>query len=256
MTGTTTPKRENFCPGIHCSCVGRIARVVIPGVWHHVTQRGNRRQDVFFQDADRRQYLELLRRYCTRYGVRVTGYCLMTNHVHILAVPSGETSLARAFGQTHHDYARWLNMTRGDSGHLWQNRYFSCPMGEDYQWEALRYVELNPVRAGLVTAAEAWPWSSAAAHICDLAEETLLDFADWRQRWCSKEWREALSDGSNDAALLERIREATRTGRPAAADTLVKEMERKVGRRLRPNKRGPKLVVKVAPGQLELEIRG
>ncbi len=166
--------------------MGRIARVVIPGVWHHITQRGNRRQTVFFRDSDRKQYLDLLRRYCARYGVKVTGYCLMTNHVHVLAVPLSQASLARAFGRAHNDYSRWLNVARGDTGHLWQSRYYSCPMDDDHQWAALRYVELNPVRAGLVAAAEDWVWSSAAAHVGANDAAPFLDLADWRHRWSPK----------------------------------------------------------------------
>jgi putative transposase len=236
--------------------MGRIARVVIPGVWHHVTQRGNRRQNVFFRDLDRKQYLDLLRRHCAHYGVKVTGYCLMTNHVHVIAVPLSETSLARAFGRAHNNYSRWLNVTRGDTGHLWQSRYYSCPMDEDHQWEALRYVELNPVRAGLVTSAADWSWSSAAAHVGAIDAAPFLDLADWRQRWCPKDWREGLSDGLADAAPLESIREATRTRRPAGAEAFVREMERNLGRRLRPLKRGPKPVITVASSQPAREIRG
>lgn len=235
--------------------MSRIARIVIPGLWHHITQRGNRREAIFFRDRDRRQYLDLLRRYCARNDVRITGYCLMSNHVHVLAVPARESGLARAFGQTHNDYARWLNVTRGDSGHLWQCRYFSCPMDEHHQWEALRYVELNPVRAGLVATAEDWPWSSAAAHLGERQASALLDMADWREQWCPGLWREALADGQMDDALLERIRQATRTGRLAAAETFVEKMESSLGRRLRPRKRGPKTKAAGLPGQSELQIR-
>ena len=222
-----------------------MARAVIPGVWHHITQRGNRRQTVFFKDSDRKQYLDLLCRNCARYGVKVTGYCLMTNHVHILAVPARETGLAQAFGLTHNDYARWLNVARGDTGHLWQCRYYSCPMDEAHQWAALRYVELNPVRAGLVKSAEDWQWSSAAAHAGTGNAPPLLDLAEWQHRWGVHDWRETLHDGMPDAALEDEIREATRTGRPAAAAAFVQEMERNLGRRLRPNKRGRKPAISV-----------
>jgi putative transposase len=145
--------------------MSRMARVVLPGCWHHVTQRGNLRQAVFFEASDRQFYLELLRQNCLRFRVAIAGYCLMGNHVHLLAIPSRENGLAHALGRTHNDYARWLNLRRFHSGHLWQNRYYSCPLDEAHGWEALRYVELNPVRAGLVTCAADWPWSSARAHV-------------------------------------------------------------------------------------------
>jgi putative transposase len=220
--------------------MGRIARVVLPGVWHHVTQRGNCRQAVFFDDADRELYLQLLRRHCTQYEVAIAGYCLMTNHVHVLAVPSRQAGLARAFGKAHTDYARWLNLRRGDTGHFWQSRYYSCPLDEDHQWEALRYVELNPVREGMVAAAEEWPWSSAVAHMRGRDTSGLLDMRQWRGRWSAETWGEALDQGVTDAALLERIREATRTGRPAGSESFVLDAERRSGRRLRPCQRGPK----------------
>ena len=226
----------------------------MPGVWHHITQRGNGRRDVFFDDADRALYLQLLRRYCARHDVKVTGYCLMTNHVHILAVPARETSLARAFGRAHNDYARWLNVKRGETGHCWQNRYFSCPLDEAHQWEALRYAELNPVRAGLVTTPGHWPWSSAAAHLGEVAPAEFLDLTEWLQRWSPTRWRDALSEGLTDAAFLERIREASRTGRPVGSDAFMRGAERLTGRRFRPSKRGPKPKVAVlAQAQLVIE---
>jgi putative transposase len=223
-------------------------------VWHHVTQRGNRRQAVFFDDADRELYLQLLRRHCVQHEVAIAGYCLMTNHVHVLAVPSREAGLARALGKAHTDYARWLNLRRGDTGHFWQNRYFSCPLDEDHQWEALRYVELNPVRAGMVVAAVEWPWSSAAAHVRGRDTSGLLDMRQWQGRWSAETWGEALDQGVTDAALLERIREATRTGRPAGSESFIRDAERSSGRRLRPCQRGPKPRSAPLAGQLNFEV--
>jgi putative transposase len=170
--------------------------VVLPGVWHHVTQRGNRRQSIFFEDADRHFYLQLLGRHCSKHGVAITGYCLMTNHVHVIASPTRETSLARAFGQAHTDYARWLNLRRGETGHFWQNRYFSCPLDAEHQWAALRYVELNPVRAGMVE----WAWSSAAAHLGGRDISGFVNLTEWRDRWRPETWADALAEGLTDAA--------------------------------------------------------
>ena len=127
----------------------RRARIIVPGVAHHVTQRGNNRQQVFCSDEDRRLYLDLLTRYARRYGTQIAGYCLMTNHVHLVVVPEHKNSLARTFGQTHAEYALALNVSAKRSGHLWQNRFFSCPLDAAHWENALRYVELNPVRAGL-----------------------------------------------------------------------------------------------------------
>ena len=234
--------------------MGRIARVVIPAVWHHVTQRGNHRQNVFFDHADRELYLRLLARHSAEHGLAIVGYCLMSNHIHVLAVPSRESSLARALGRAHNDYARYVHLRRGETGHLWQGRYFSCPLDDDHQWEALRYVELNPVRAGMVRTAREWPWSSAAAHLGGVDRGGALSLDEWRDRWSPETWSTALAEGLTDAALIERIREATRTGRPAASESFTREAEKRTGRRLRPRKRGPRPKADDASGQLELEI--
>ncbi|MBI4559227.1 MAG: transposase, partial [Candidatus Hydrogenedentes bacterium] len=136
--------------------MSRVARIVVPGVYHHITQRGNNGQDVFFVDDDRRVYLALLREQARRFEFRVEGYCLMSNHVHVVGVPEREESLAKAIGRTHFLYTQYVNRRHGRGGHLWQNRFFSCPMDEDYAWHGLAYVELNPVRAGRVR--KAWEW--------------------------------------------------------------------------------------------------
>jgi len=109
-------------------------------------------------------YLQLLREHCGRHAVRIAGYCLMSNHVHLLAIPHSVRGLANALGRAHTDYARWHNVRLGDPGHVWQNRFYSCPPDERHRWEALRYLELNPVRAGLAGRATDWPWSSGSAH--------------------------------------------------------------------------------------------
>ncbi len=220
--------------------MARIARVVVPGCWHHITQRGNRRQTVFFDDEDRAVYLKLLAKYTQRDAVRIAGYCLMGNHVHLIAIPPAENSLARSLGRAHVDYARWLNVRRGETGHLWQNRFFSCPMDDKHQWEALRYVESNPVRAGLVSESAKWRWSSAAAHTGGADRWGFLDIAEWNRHWTARAWSEVLARGIEDAVLLERIREATRTGRPAAGEEFVRMLEAQRQRRLRPQKRGRK----------------
>jgi putative transposase len=235
--------------------MARMARVVVPGLWHHITQRGNRRETVFFDDRDRAMYLQLLAQHCRRCSLRVVGYCLMGNHVHLIAIPPAETALAKSLGRAHVDYARWLNLRHGQTGHVWQNRFFSCPMDEGHQWEALRYVECNPVRAGLVSDAPDWPWSSAAAHTGGTDRSGLLDVAEWWQRWTPGAWREALESGIADAALWDRIRDATRSGRPAAGEEFVKRLEAERGRRLRPQKPGPASQSEVDERQMSLIAR-
>jgi putative transposase len=217
-------------------------------VWHHATQRGNRRQTVFFEDADRATYLQFLARHCAAAAVRITGYCLMGNHVHLIAAPKTAVGLARALGRTHMDYARWLNLRRGETGHVWQNRFYFCPLDEPHQWRALRYVELNPVRAGLAAEAAGWPWSSATAHLTGADRSGILDMTEWQHAWSRDTWGSALALGIEDAHLLARLREATRTGRPVGGPDFIADLESRLRRPLRPSKRGPKVKSAVEDG--------
>jgi putative transposase len=213
--------------------------VVVPGVAHHVTQRGNHQQEVFYTESDRAMYLKLLKEHAARHDLRIVGYCLMTNHVHLVVIPGKPQALAAGLGRTHNDYSRWLQIRRGQCGHLWQNRFFSCPLEDAHLEQALRYVELNPVRARLVERAWDWPWSSANAH-CGAAEDLLLDRTWWRDRYTSASWLETLEIGCAEAALAQRIREATRTGRPFGSGEFVQALEQKLGRVIAIQKRGPK----------------
>jgi putative transposase len=152
--------------------MARIARVVVPGYPHHVTQRGSRRQATFFREKDYQNYLTLMAQWCRRQRVSIWAYCLMPNHVHLVAVPETAEGLARAIGQAHRQHALMVNAREGWSGHLWQERFASFVMDESYLMAAVRYVELNPVRAGLTPFAEDYPWSSARAHL-HLADDIL-----------------------------------------------------------------------------------
>ena len=208
------------------------------GCVHHVTQRGNNRQDVFFVDDDRRVYLELLAEQSRRFGLSVQGYCLMTNHVHLLATPAGPDSLAKALGRTHFLYTQYVNRLHGRSGHLWQNRFYSCALDEPHQWAALAYVERNPVRARLVRLAWRYEWSSAAAH-CGLAEDPsgLLDLPAWRRQRRGPDWQAALRQPA-DEAQTALLRLCTHTGRPLGSDSFLAKLETLLGRRLRALPRG------------------
>jgi len=218
----------------------RQRRVVIPGIAHHVTQRGNNRRNVFFTDEDRELYLSLLTEYTAQYGVGVIGYCLMTNHVHLIVMPGCATALAKALGRTHSDYARWLPIRRRESEHLWQNRFFSCPLEPVYIWAALAYVERNAVRAGLVSECEAWPWSSALPHLNNSRQDDWLDVVLWSQHWTPALWRTAIREGLAEAEMRGRLHEATRTGRPLGEDDFVERCQHESGLSLRKQKPGPK----------------
>ena len=142
----------------------RFARVVVPGYPYHVTHRDNRRGDVFFADEDRDVYRRWLQEYATECDLRIWAYCMMSNHVHLLVVPGRKDSLATAIGRTHMRHARWVNRRQGWTGHLWANRFYSTVPDEPHLWAAVKYLERNPVRAGIVDHAHGYEWSSAPAH--------------------------------------------------------------------------------------------
>lgn len=216
----------------------RMARLVVPGYPHHVTQRGSRRQTIFFGKSDYQAYIDLICELKEEAGVQIWAYCLMPNHVHIVAVPDGKKSLAKLFGVAHHRYARRINSTNGWRGHLWQERFYSFVMDEAHLLAAVRYIELNPVRAGLCQRAEQWQWSSVHAHLNDSSDRLVNSAA---MNSIVSDWRRFLEEEQADEQL-ETIRNHTRTGRPAGSRKFVEKLEGLTGRRLRRQKPGPKSV--------------
>jgi len=211
----------------------RVARIVVPDVPHHVTQRGNNRQDTFFVDDDYETYLAILGKQAARYGLRIFGYCLMTNHVHLIVVPGAKESLAKTIGRTDFLYTRYINRLHGRSGHLWQNRFYSCALEDEALWVALAYVDRNPVRAGLVQRAWEYPWSSAAAHIGESGADGLLDMAAWRKMSEKMDYK-AMLLRVEDEAEIRQLRRSTHTGRPLGSDAFLAKLEHAMGKRLRP----------------------
>jgi len=211
----------------------RLARAIAVGCAHHITQRGNNRQDVFFVDEDRRVYLELLQEQAHKYGLEVLAYCLMSNHVHLVAIPHEEEALAQAIGRTHFRYTQYVNRFHRRSGHLWQGRFYSCALDGRHLWPALKYVELNPVRAKLCRRAWQYAWSSAALHVDEKAESELLNLPCWYKQISAPEWRKELAEGLADAEVA-RIRLRTHTGRPLGSDRFLAKLETLLGRRVRP----------------------
>ena len=189
----------------------RPARLVVPDLPHHVVQRGNRRQTVFFGDDDRRAYLRLLAAACARHGTACLAWCLMENHVHLILVPRDADGLRAPLASVHTAYSQRLNRAHGLGGHLFQGRFASYPMDDAHLMVAARYVENNPVAAGLVGRAEDWPWSSARAHL-GLAADGLTDVA--RLGAHVPDWRAMLARGLEAADEEERIAKALRSGRP------------------------------------------
>jgi putative transposase len=213
--------------------MARVARLVIPDLPHHVTHRGNNRQAVFFTEDDYHVYLSILRRKSDRHGLEMMGYCLMPNHIHLVAKPRKAKALAKAVGETHWQYARYINERHKRSGHLWENRFYSCPLDESHEYSALAYVDRNPVRAGLVRLAWKYPWSSASAHAEGADPRRWVASALCRRLAVEQKWKSVLRQGE-DAEMLKRIRTSTMCGRPLATDSFLAKLEHAIGRRLRP----------------------
>ena len=226
----------------------RLSRVVFAGVPHHITQRGNRRDDVFYSDEDREVYLAWLKDYAQTYDVDVLAYCLMTNHIHLVAVPGSDDALEKSLRPLHMRYAQRINRRNGWKGHLWQGRFFSSPLDDTYLWAAIRYVERNPVRTGLVHSAESYRWSSAAGH-CGLTCDALLSQKpEWdRIHSVVEDWSAWLSV-ENESSQLERLRLHVEKGLPCGSDEFVQSLSRIKGRDLDVHPQGrPRLRDKKEP---------
>jgi putative transposase len=216
--------------------MSRLARAVIPDLPHHVTQRGNRRQRTFFCPEDYVLYTDLMAEWCHRCGVVIWAYSLMPNHAHLVAVPDSPEALRRAIGEAHRRYTLEVNRREGWTGYLWQGRFASFPMDDRHTLAAARYIELNPVRAKLVVRAEEYPWSSARAHLLG-RDDRLVSVAPLLSRM--SDWSGFLGEGAQ-TDIAHEIRRHANTGRPLGTDEFVADLERLLGRGLRPGKRGPR----------------
>jgi len=215
----------------------RAARIVAVGYPHHITQGGNYAQKIFADDSDRMKYLSWIQEYSAKYGLSILAYCLMKNHVHFIAIPQKEDSLARAFNAAHMRYSQYFNKKMKAKGHLWQGRFFSCVLDEPHLIAAGRYIERNPVRAKLVKKPWQWKWSSAAAHINEekpmIKLGSLFGLVD--MPWDL--WKEYIASDENKKVVNE-IRQYTLTGRPLGTKEFVEKLERKFNKRLVSRPRG------------------
>ncbi len=215
----------------------RTARVVIAGCAHHVTQRGNDGRDVFETDEDREVFLAQLREACERFELTIEGYCLMSNHIHLIATPKEEPSLALALKRTNQLYAQYVNRVHDRRGHLWQDRFFSCTLDDAHFWKALAYVERNPVQAKLCRKPWRWVWSSAAAHCGGPDGSGLLDLDAWTDQVDPDWWQDYLTQ-RHPKAEARTLMLCTSRGRPWADDVFLQKYEAILGRRLRPRPPG------------------
>lgn len=203
----------------------RSARVVLPEIPHHVVQRGNRRQQVFFCEQDYRYYLRLLRRHAPQH-LEILAYCLMPNHVHLVVIPRAADALAAVFGKVHHDYTAMVNHREKWTGFLWQGRFYSSPMDESHTLQAACYSENNPVFAGLVTQPEVWRWSSALGHL-GLYRDPLISN---RLTDAVGNWRAFLAEAMSENTRKS-IRQALQGNKPLGSLTFLQQVEKMTGRK-------------------------
>jgi putative transposase len=214
----------------------RRSRIVVPDVAHHVTQRGNRRMPIFFSDADRRAYVAALGEQCRKHGTKCLAWCLMDNHIHLILVPASEDGLRATLARLHTRYAARVNKEQGWTGHLFEGRFWSYPMDESHLMIAVRYIELNPVTAGLVAHAEDWAWSSARAHIEGKGDD-LTDMAALASHVSN--WRAYLAEGVEAADKNEAIELALRSGIAMGRVDWVSQFGRIMRKRGRPYASAP-----------------
>jgi putative transposase len=216
--------------------MARLARIVIPGLPHHVTQRGNRRETVFFSDEDYRAYLNMLIAAVGKAKSEVWAWCLMPNHVHLIIVPSHEDGLRQSIANAHRRYAARINARNGWSGHLWQGRFGSVVMDEAHLYTAFAYVSLNPVRARLVERAQDWKWSSVHAHLSGV-DDGLTTPGPLHARVA--DFTEFLDQDHGDEDFTA-LRKSEVIGRPIGGDSFMQSLEARLGQTLRRKKRGPR----------------
>lgn len=203
----------------------------MPDIPYHITQRGNRRENVFFNDEDRIFYLSLLKEYCDKHSVEIWAYCLMTNHIHLILKPSNAEGLQKALKPLHMRYAQYINKKKGWKGHLWQGRYFSSALDEVYTYFAIRYVEQNPVRAKMVVNAFDYPWSSARAH-SGLVESDILGVIPFEYNPANQQdWITFLEERS-PVEPVDVLRRNIEKGLPCGETSFVEKLERLSNRTL------------------------
>jgi len=216
--------------------MARIPRVVVPGIPHHIVQRGNRRQRVFFCEEDFRFFIRLLKKYSQEFGLTIWAYCLMLNHFHLLAIPLEASSLSEIMAVVNQKYALAVNLREDWRGSLWQGRFYSCPLDHPHSIATARYIERNPVRAGIVERPDDYPWSSARAHFDGASDSLVGPSPITEEIW---DWKSFISI-EDDEETLKLIRKNTKTGRPVGAEAFVDEMEKLTNRILKLKKPGPK----------------
>ena len=217
----------------------RTARIVAEGFPHHITQRGNYRQNVFDNPTDMTKYFEFISMYTNKYNVKILSYCLMNNHVHFIVIPEKTDSISKAFNRAHFRYSQYYNKKKNIKGHLWQGRFYSCVIDKDeaYLLAAMKYVERNPVRAKIAKKPWEWKWSSAGYHTgegeSDLNVAEIGEFTGINE----KEWKKIIEE-TDKGEQIEEIRKVTGVGRGFGGEGFIKKLEKELKVTLRILKAG------------------
>jgi len=222
----------------------RSARVIVPNIPHHIVQRGHNRSSVFAEPADFRYYLQTLRTWKNTLGVKVYGYCLMTNHVHlILEPPDDGLVVGKLMRRLAGRQTRYVNKLEGRTGSLWEGRYKASPIQtERYLLACSRYVERNPVRARIVATPEDYAWSSIhhklkAASAGWLDADPCFEALGTSHRERARYYADYVS-GEIKAEEEELIRQAVNRNQLTGDDSFVREIEARIGRRIELRGRG------------------
>ena len=210
----------------------RLARIIVEGYPHHITQRGNNKQNTFLEDADYQAYLEFLENYRKKYNLGILSYCPMPNHIHISVLPTTTNSLAKTLRACHMRYSQYFNRKYERIGHLWQSRFYSCPMEEIHLYSTLKYIENNPVRAKLVKKAEDWKWSSARSHLG--IEKGIISLLNIHEFLDIVNWKEYLHfDNKNTGEEIELLKKHTYSGKPMGKEKFIENLTKNFGDKAR-----------------------
>ena len=223
--------------------MARLPRLNLPGIPQHVIQRGNNKQVSFFNDTDYAVYLDKLKLYSEKYSVTVHSYVLMTNHVHLLMTPETEQGVSQVMQALGRYYVRYINQTYGRTGTLWEGRYKSTLVdGDNYFLTVSRYIELNPVRAGMVAHPAEYPWSSYQYNALGKPIELITPHIIYQGLAKTEKTRQkrysALFDKMIPDYTLEEIRDSINRAWVLGDERFKQQIEKQTGRRTSPLTRG------------------
>jgi len=222
--------------------MARQARIIVPNSPHHISQRGNRGESIFFEKEDFSNYLELIQKNLNDFKIDLLSFCLLPNQIHLLMEPKHKDDLSRCIGETNRQYTRYINQKKNWTGHLFQNRFFSYAMDDQHALRAARFIETLPVTAKITEKPQNYLWSSAKYRIKTIENSPIKPFNMFH---LDQNWEDFLGR-IMDTEELKKIQTHLQTGRPRGNTLFLDTVEQQIGRPVRPQKRGRKPKKKVA----------